>query len=159
MSTATLPLDVPLGLEPLCRLDFTLGQNHLHHTPLGNRITVAVVGGRCDGDRLHGDLLPVGGDWAVLGDDGIARFDVRALLRTDDGAMIEIRSTGRALLDDDARNRYLAGELVPAPAMYARSSPLFETGDDRYAWLNGVHTLAAMALALDRVVYDVGIVP
>ena len=42
--------------------------------------------------------------------------------------------------------------------MYARSSPLFETGDDRYRWLNGVHTLAVMALALDRVVYDVGVV-
>ena len=157
-TTTALSTDTDVRLEPLCRLDFRLKENHLHRTPVGTRITVAVAGGTFEGDRLRGDLLPVGGDWALLGDDGIARYDVRALLRTHDDALIEMRSTGHAVLDEDARARFLGGELIEADQMYARSSPLFETGDDRYRWLNGVHTLAVMALALDRVVYDVGVV-
>jgi Protein of unknown function (DUF3237) len=159
MSTTPTPTVLPLGLDPLCRLDIRLAESHLHRTPLGTRVTVAVADGTCAGERLRGWLLAVGGDWATLGDDGIVRFDVRALLRTHDDALVEVRSTGRAVLDDHARSRYLAGELVRADEMYARSSPLFETGDDRYAWLNGIHTLAVMELAVDRVVYDIGIVP
>ena len=39
--------------------------------------------------------------------------------------------------------------------MYARSSPLFETGDERYAWLNSLHTVAVNQFSLREVHYDV----
>jgi hypothetical protein len=107
------------------------------------------------GARLTGEVLPGGGDWITLGDDGVARLDVRATLRTDDDALIHLTSTGRAALDDEARARFLGGGLVRATETYARSSPLFETGDERYAWLNAVQTIAVNQFSLHEVHYRV----
>lgn len=147
-----------VGLEPLCRFRIWFSGHELHTTPTGTRLTFAVGGGRCEGPRLSGDFLAVGGDWVRIGDDGIARLDVRATIRTDDGATIDLTSTGRARLDGEASRRFLAGELVEAADMYARSSPLFETGDERYAWLNGLHTVAVNHFSLTEVHYDVAAV-
>ena len=88
----------------------------------------------------------------------MARLDVRATLRTDDGALVAVTSTGRAVLDDVGLARLLGGEMLGADDMYARSSPLFETGDERYAWLNGVHTVAVNQFSLREVHYDVSVV-
>jgi hypothetical protein len=35
-------------------------------------------------------------DWAVLGDDGLARFDIRMVLETTDDALIYLSYTGKA---------------------------------------------------------------
>ena len=150
--TARLPAVV---LEDLCTFRIEFSDTHVQPTPVGTLVTYVVGSGRCEGDRLHGDFLPVGGDWVVVGSDRIARLDVRAILRTDDGALITITSTGRARLDDDAMARLAAGELIRADQMYARSSPLFQTGDERYAWLNSLHTVAVNQFSLREVHYDV----
>jgi hypothetical protein len=142
-------------LERLCRFRIWFASHHQHETPLGTRLTFAIGGGRCDGPRLSGEFLAVGGDWVLIGTDGIARLDVRATLRTDDGATVDLTSTGRAHLDGDAVRRFYAGELVGMGEMYARSSPLFVTGDERYAWLNGLHTVAVNRFSLAEVHYDV----
>ena len=49
----------------------------------------------------------------------------------------------------------MSGQLVAAHEVYARSSPLFETGDDRYAWLNATHTVAVNQFSLHEVHYRV----
>jgi len=149
---------VPAELEHLCQLRIAFADHHLHDTPLGTRLTFVIRAGRCEGPDVRADVLLGGGDWVVLGSDRVARLDVRATLRTDDGALVEMTSTGRAVLDDGAVERLLAGELVRADEMYARSSPLFETGDPRYAWLNGVHTVAVNQFSLAEVHYDVSVV-
>ncbi len=153
-------IDTPVAarLEPLCQFRIEFAARHLHQTPLGTRATYVIGGGRCEGPDLRADFLPGGGDWVVLGSDRVARLDVRATLRTDDGALVALTSTGRAVLDDAALGRLLAGEMVGADEMYARSSPLFETGDERYAWLNGVHTVAVNQFSLHEVHYDVSVV-
>ena len=51
--------------------------------------------GRCEGPKIAGDILPGGGDWILLGTDQVARLDVRATLRTDDGAHVHLTNTGR----------------------------------------------------------------
>lgn len=147
-----------LALEHLCTFRIEFADHHLQRTPLGTKVTYVIGRGRCEGARLHGDFLPGGGDWVVVGSDGIARLDVRAMLRTDDGALVALTSTGRARLDDEALARLVSGELIGADEMYARSSPLFETGDERYAWLNGLHTVAVNQFSLREVHYDVAAV-
>src|SRR6266567_1721636 len=62
--------------------------------PFGNRMYFEVTGGRAEGKRFNADLLPSGGDWLVLGQDGYGRLDVRILFRTDDGAMIYVQYPG-----------------------------------------------------------------
>lgn len=49
----------------------------------------------------------------------------------------------------------MAGELIGHEQMHARSSPLFETDDERYRWLNATHTVALHQLSLSEVQYRV----
>lgn len=153
-------IDIPVAAElgHLCQFRIEFAAHHLHRTPLGTRATYVIGGGRCEGPDFRADVLPGGGDWVLVGTDGVARLDVRATLRTDDGALVAVTSTGRAVLDDAGLARLLGGEMLGADDMYARSSPLFETGDDRYAWLNGVHTVAVNQFSLREVHYDVSVV-
>jgi hypothetical protein len=141
--------------EHLCDFRITFDHHEMHTTPLGTRLTMIVNGGSCEGPRLNGEFVPGGGDWITIGADGVARLDVRATLRADGDALIHLTNTGRASLDDAARARFLSGELVRADEMYARSSPLFETGDPRYEWLNSIHTIAVNEFSLHEVRYQV----
>ena len=138
-------LDIRIGFEPL----------QIFATPIGTRMTYVVKHGRCEGPRVSGDILPGGGDWILVGTDRVARLDVRATLRTDDGALIHISNTGRVLMDQAASDRFAAGELIRHDEMVARSSPLFDTDDERYRWINAVHTVAINQVSLTEVHYRV----
>jgi hypothetical protein len=135
------------------RIDFDPAQ--VFPTPTGMRMTFVIRQGRCEGARISGDLLAGGGDWVVIGRDGVARLDVRATLRTDDGAHVHITVTGRVLMNAEATARYGAGELIRHDEAYARSSPLFETDDERYRWINAVHTVALNQMSMSEVHYRV----
>jgi Protein of unknown function (DUF3237) len=63
--------------------------------PHGTRRTVPITGGDFEGPRLRGSVLPGGSaDWLLLRADGVLELDLRATLRTDDGALISMRSFG-----------------------------------------------------------------
>ena len=125
-ATLSMPF-TSLGLVHLCRFQIEFADAHVQQTPSGTRLTLVIAAGRCEGERLRGDFLPGGGDWVLFGADRVARLDVRAVLRTDDGALVSVTNTGRARLDEGAVQRFTAGELLRADEVYARSSPLFET--------------------------------
>ncbi|GAY17293.1 DUF3237 domain-containing protein [Mycobacterium sp. shizuoka-1] len=124
-------------------------------TPTGTRMTFVIREGRCEGARIAGDLLAGGGDWVVIGTDGVARLDVRATLRTDDGAYVHVTVTGRVQMSPEATARYTTGELIRHDEIYARSSPLFDTDDERYRWINAVHTVAINQMSMSEVHYRV----
>ena len=51
--------------------------------PYGNRQIYDVTGGSFEGPRLKGKVLPSGGDWLLLGSDGVGRLTcVRRWRRT-----------------------------------------------------------------------------
>ncbi|MCX2930825.1 DUF3237 domain-containing protein [Mycobacterium sp. CVI_P3] len=135
------------------RIEFDPAQ--VFPTPTGTRMTFVIRRGRCEGDRIAGDLLAGGGDWIVVGSDRVARLDVRATLRTDDGAYVHITVTGRVSMPQEATARYITGEFIRHDEAYARSSPLFETDDDRYRWINAVHTVAINQMSMSEVHYRV----
>src|SRR6202045_5333814 len=63
--------------------------------PHGTRRTVPITGGDFEGPRLRGTVLPGGSaDWLLLRADGVLEMDLRVTLRTDDGALISMRSFG-----------------------------------------------------------------
>jgi hypothetical protein len=63
--------------------------------PHGTRRTAVMTGGDFEGARLRGLLLPdVSADWLLLRADGVLELDLRTTLRTDDGALISMRSFG-----------------------------------------------------------------
>jgi hypothetical protein len=81
-------------------------------------------------------------DWELIAADGIGALDVRFTLETDDGAVIYVTYLGR--IDES---------LGGAAPIYA--APLFETGDERYAWLNEIVAIAKGTLDGDTLTYEI----
>jgi Protein of unknown function (DUF3237) len=113
--------------------------------PLGRRRIIAITGGRFLGERLSGRVLPGGADWQVIHADGVADLDARYTLETDDGALIYVRNHGYRHGPEAVLGRLAAGENVDPAQYYMRTTPLFETGDPRYAWLNRIVCVASGA--------------
>lgn len=155
MTSTLVDIDARPSLEHLLDIRIEFDPPQIFATPIGTRLTYVVTRGRCHGPRIAGDVLPGGGDWILYGTDGVARLDVRATLRTDDGALIHLTSTGRVQMDAEATKRFAAGELIRHDELTARSSPLFDTDDERYRWLNAIHTVAINQLSLTEVHYRV----
>jgi hypothetical protein len=115
----------------------TLGQ-----TPLGGRRIVTVTGGQFEGERLSGQVLPGGGDWLLERADGVFVLDVRLTLRTDDGALIYMTYGGLRHGPPEVLARLATGEPVDPGSYYFRTTPGFETADERYSWLNRIVSVA-----------------
>ncbi|KUI35598.1 hypothetical protein AU195_14995 [Mycobacterium sp. IS-1496] len=148
-------IDAEPALEHLLDIRIAFSAVHTFTTPVGMRATYVIAEGRCEGPRIRADVLPGGGDWVVLGADGVARLDVRATLRTDDGAHIHLTNTGRVSMSAVAAQRFSSGALLRYDEIYARSSPLFDTDDHRYRWLTGLHTVAINEVSRSAVHYKV----
>jgi len=148
-----------LKLEPLLRAEITLAPpQELGETPLGRRRIIPITGGRFRGDRLAGRVLPGGADWQLIRTDGVAELDARYTLETEDRALIYVRNFGYRHGPAEVIQRLAAGEPVDPSLYYMRTTPRFETGAERYRWLNGiicVATGARHASAVELDVYEV----
>jgi hypothetical protein len=107
----------------------------LGRTLLGERRIVPITGGEIEGPQLRGTILPGGADWQVVGDDGTALLEARYTVRTDDGALVYVRNLGLRHGAPEVMARVQYGEAVDPAEYYFRSTPRFEAGDARYAWL------------------------
>ena len=86
---------------------------------------------------ITGPTWPVAA-WALTRNDGWLQLDVRLTLETDDGARIfmpyrAIRHGQEAILE-----RLSKGEAVDPSEYYFRIAAFFETGAEKYAWLNHI---------------------
>ena len=116
LTTATIRLREPMVLP---------------NTPSGTRMIVEVEGAVYKGDRLSGKLKgAAAADWMTLAPDGTGTLDVRGTLETDDGALVYSFYRGRLDLSQ------------PLGEAHIYAAPLYETGDERYAWLNKVQAVA-----------------
>ncbi|HLS84670.1 MAG TPA: DUF3237 domain-containing protein [Burkholderiales bacterium] len=126
-----------LVLRPLFRAEITLAPAlELGEAPLGKRRIIHITGGRFWGERLSGKVLPGGADWQIVRDDGVAYLEARYTLQTDDGALVYVRNFGYRHGPAEVLQRVAAGEAVDPSLYYMRTTPWFETGAPRYAWLN-----------------------
>ena len=132
-----------LELVPLCTLTGRLGTPFdLGKTPAGRRMLFEVLDGSASGDRLSGrQVSRLNGDWLTIGPDGTGTLDVRLLMETDDGALVLIQYLGRV------------DTTQPGAPTY--STPRFETGDDRYRWLNKIQAVGKGTLDGATLTYDV----
>ena len=145
-----------MKLEHLMEITVALkrGSSDAPVGPFGARIFFAITGGSFEGPRLKGTLLPVGGDWLLMGDDGIGRLDYRAMLETDDGAQVYLQYTGIGRTDP-TRPAATEGQPEEYGDRYYMVAPRFETGDERYAWLNGLVCVAEGKRTPEGVAYRV----
>jgi hypothetical protein len=145
-----------LTLEPLFRAEITLAPaQELGDAPLGRRRIIPITGGRFRGERLSGRVLPGGADWQIVCADGLAQLEARYTLETDDGALIYVRNVGLRHGPADVLARLAAGEPVDPSRYYMRTTPTFETGAERYRWLNRTVCVATGARRKAAVELDV----
>ena len=112
------------------------GAQRIGAAPHGTRVIVPIVGGHFEGPRLRGTVLPGGGDWTLLRDDGVLELDLRMTLQTDDGALIQMTSFGLRHGPPDVIAALARGERVDPASYYFRTTPRFETAHATYAFLN-----------------------
>ncbi|OBF26689.1 hypothetical protein A5724_31075 [Mycobacterium sp. ACS1612] len=159
MTTATpvdqLPLVTALPVAHLFDMHVDLQPAQLIPTPVGTRMTFITSGGAIQGPTLRGELLPGGGDWLIVGADGTGRVDVRATLRTHDGALIHYESRGVIKIPTDGVQRLADGEVLPFADTYVRTTPTFETSDHRYAWLSELVAVGYNILSPNHIDYRV----
>jgi hypothetical protein len=145
-----------LNLQPLFRAEIALAAaQELGETPHGRRRIIGITGGRFRGERLSGRVLPGGADWQVIRPDGVADLDARYTLETSDGALIYVRNRGYRHGPPEIIRRLASGEAVDPSLYYMRTTPRFETGDPRYAWLNGLICVATGARRKEAVELEV----
>lgn len=146
-----IPLKTSVEVEHLCDYSIELlSEFPKFRTPAGVRMIASFNSGRIVGPKLNGEFI-AGGDWITQGADGVSHIDVRATIKTDDGEYIYLSNIGKMVFSPDAYQRFTAGEHIRWNEFYGRSSPRFETGAEKYAWLNGVVTLAYQELRQNRV--------
>jgi hypothetical protein len=107
----------------------------------GKRRIIPINGGEFEGPKLRGTVLPGGADWMLIRPDGVAQIDVRLTLRTEDGDLIFMKYGGFRHGPKDVMDRLARGEKVDPVEYYFRITALFETGSEKYSWLNQIITV------------------
>lgn len=129
LATATLDLQAPV---------------YIPNGPRGTRVVVDVLDATWEGERLKARQKGrAAADWALLGADGTLSIDVRLTLETHDGAIIFVSYEGRA-------------QMTATGASPLIVTPRFETGDERYKWLNKVQGIGRGTRdEQGRLIYDI----
>lgn len=127
-------------LRPLCTAVIDLGETRTIATgEHGTKLVAEITGARFEGERLQASLLGLAAaDWAAIDPDGRIRVDVRLTLITDDGATVFVAYQGR-------------GDITQ---QYTYAAPLFETGDERYAWLTRIQAVGKSEFRDGKVHYE-----
>jgi hypothetical protein len=102
-------------------------------------------GGWVKGPKISGALLSPGGDWLRSMPSGVFRLDVRATIRSDDGADIYMSYNGIIQHSTESAERLMKGELLTEKDIpYFVTAPTFQTSSENYAWLNGLQAVGRM---------------
>jgi hypothetical protein len=105
-------------------------------SPRGARQYWEMTDGTLTGRDLHARIAMPGSDWMAEAPDGFSRPDVRVALVSDDGALILMHYTG--LVEHTDAFLAAAGENRSTgwDDQYMRFAVSFDTGAERYRWLN-----------------------
>ena len=109
--------------------------------PVGTRIVAEVDTIVMAGPKLTASMVgKSAADWLTVGPDGsYGTLDVRATMKTDDDELIYMEYSGRINLTD--------GSVV--------SAPLFQTGAEKYDWLNRMQAVGVGQNGPDNLIYEV----
>jgi hypothetical protein len=136
-------LPPPPPLVPMTHIDcevrplVTLGAG-----PYGERRYVPLGGGTVRGPELNGTLVEGGVDWQVNRADGVLDIAAHYVIRTEDGALIEVQSHGLRHGPPEVMARLARGEVVARDEYFFRTLVRFTTGAPRWAHLNQVMAIA-----------------
>jgi len=124
-------------------------------TPMGERRIAKITGGTFEGPELKGTILPGGGDWLLQCADGSLQLDVRATLKTYDGALIYMTYRGYRHGPAEVMEQLNKGNAVDPSKYYFRVAPFFETGAEKYTWLNRIVSVGTGSRLPSGPVYEI----
>jgi hypothetical protein len=132
---------IEVKLVPLCHAVYELGTTHLVSADAsGTRLVSEINNARYEGDRFKASSIGVANaDWAAIDPDGRVRVDVRLTVQTDDGAIVHVHYEGRG----------------DAATGVTCAAPLFETGDERYAWLTRIQAVGKSVFDGTKLEYEI----
>jgi Protein of unknown function (DUF3237) len=128
---------------------------HLGPTPYGDRRVIHILGGRVEGEKLSGRILPGGADWQIIRTDGAADVHARYTIEADAGGRVLVDSAGLRHGPADVLAQLARGETVDPSRYYFRTAMRFETADRSLDWLNRIIALARGAREARAVRLDV----
>jgi Protein of unknown function (DUF3237) len=142
----SLPMNTmpaPPALLPMTRIECAVGELvTLGPGPYGERRYVPLGGGTVRGPELNGTLVEGGVDWQVLRGDGVLDIAAHYVIRTGDGALVEVRSDGLRHGAPEVMARLARGEAVPPDEYFFRTLVRFTTGAPQWRHLNKVMAIA-----------------
>ena len=146
----------PPALLPMtqirCEVDALVS---LGAAPAGERRYVPLGGGTARGPELNGELVAGGVDWQLSRADGVLEIAAHYVIRTEDGALVEVRSDGLRHGPAEVMQRLARGEAVPREAYFFRTLMRFTTGAPSWAHLNKVMAIAVGQREARAVLLDV----
>jgi hypothetical protein len=124
-------------MAPTLELAFTLHVDlspalEFGDTPCGSRRFIPITGGTVEGPKLTATILPGGGDWNVLREDGIGHLFAKYTIKSSDGVLISVTNEGWIR----KFRRESGSEKVAEDQWYAKTNPRFEVQDGPHGWLN-----------------------
>ncbi|MCU0928621.1 MAG: DUF3237 domain-containing protein [Burkholderiaceae bacterium] len=153
MSTVLPP---PPALVPMacvrCDVDALVS---LGPGPYGERRFVPLGGGTVEGPELNGTIVEGGVDWQVGRADGVLDIAAHYVIRTPDGALVEVQSQGMRHGPPEVMARLAAGEAVAPGEYFFRTVMRFQTGHPAWLHLNKVIAIAVGQREARRVILDV----
>ena len=151
----TAPMPAPPALIPMTQVRCEVGALvTLGPAKYGERRYVPLGGGTVHGPELNGALVEGGVDWQVNRADGVLDIAAHYVIRTDDGALVEVQSDGMRHGPPEVMARLARGEAVAPHEYFFRTVVRFTTGAPQWLHLNKVLALAvgrreARAVLLD----------
>jgi hypothetical protein len=135
---------------------FAIGESlQLGGGPFGARAVGTVADGRVKGDRITGRVIGPSADWAIIGPDGFAQIDVRAQIRTDDGADLYIHYTGSLELTDAITAALFGDGQTDFGDAYWWTHVRLESGSEQYRWVNRTLFVGQGRAAADGIEYEI----
>ena len=120
----------------------------------GERRYVPLGGGTVRGPELNGTLVAGGVDWQVARSDGVLEIAAHYVIRSDDGALIEVQSDGLRHGPADVMARLARGEAVAPSEYFFRTLVRFTTGAPLWLHLNKVMAIAVGQREASAVLLD-----
>jgi len=123
--------------------------------PYGERRYVPLLGGTVTGPELNGTIVPGGVDWQVARSDGVLDIGAHYVIKTADGALIEVQSNGLRHGPPEVMARLARGEAVGRDEYFFKTLMRFTTGHPAWLHLNKTMAIAVGQREARLVVLDV----
>lgn len=123
----------------------------------GSLKIIPITGGRFEGPKLNGQVLPLGADWntSPCGNSTAKHIDTRYILKTDDGSIISLFTKGYVKQSEEVMKMRTARRSVDPKDYYFKQHLFFETSAEKYLWLNNTVAFGCVISKITPgVIYD-----